>query len=67
MRRPMGRKKKELGPKPCDRCRNPAQRLIRAREGADRDWQLVCEDCWPELRASAGYQYGGLWRSSKRR
>lgn len=63
----MGRRTKTLDPKPCGRCQRPQTKLIRARTGPDEPWTLVCDDCWPALRAAPGYQYGGLWRAAKRR
>lgn len=63
----MGRKQKKISAKPCDRCGEASDRLIRARADEAKCWQLVCNECWPELQSSPSYQYGGLWRSVKRR
>jgi hypothetical protein len=63
----MGRKTKQLDPRPCARCETPVTQLTRVRTGADPEWRLVCDGCWERVHTEAGYQYGGQWRARKRR
>lgn len=63
----MARKSKRIPNKPCDHCTKPSAKLIRARKDPNSVWALVCDDCWSDLCASPNYQYGGLWKATKRR
>ena len=64
----MGRRSKILPPKPCEKCGEAAERLVRVKESADTPWIMVCHDCWPEIgEDNEGYEYGGEWRARKRR
>ena len=60
--KPAGRTKNA---KPCERCGEASARLYRVKTNA-RDWSLVCDACWPAVRAEPGYAYGGTWTTRKR-
>lgn len=64
----MGRRRKKLEPKPCERCGQDANKLTRIQHDADGAWVMVCDECWPELSEdNPHYTYGGVWKARKRR
>ncbi|MEO1717615.1 MAG: hypothetical protein AAFR76_10930 [Planctomycetota bacterium] len=60
--KPAGRTKAK---KPCEACGGESTRLYRVKS-ATRDWTLVCDACWPNIRDEPGYTYGGTWTTRKR-
>jgi hypothetical protein len=61
--KPMGRVRQ----KQCDRCQGFAAQLYRVQLDASREWQFVCDRCWPKIRDNNPYYtYGGTWKARKR-
>ena len=53
--------------KKCDRCAKLAQKLYRVQADESKQWQFVCDDCWPMLKKdNPHYVYGGTWKAQKR-
>ena len=50
----------------CDQCRQPGDLQFRVSTTRLKDWILVCESCWLNLRSEEGYRYGGTRKSNRR-
>lgn len=52
--------------KPCFRCGTPSLRLYRVRHDAGRQWDFVCDACWPAVaKDNPFYVYGGTWKGTR--
>lgn len=51
----------------CERCQAHGPIHYRVSTALDPQWQLVCPQCWPSLRAQPGYRYGGTRKANRRR
>jgi len=51
----------------CERCQATGPIHYRVSTALDQQWQLVCPQCWPSLRAQPGYRYGGTRKANRRR
>lgn len=51
----------------CQRCRDAGPIHYRVCSNVEPEWQLVCPQCWPSLRAQPGYRYGGTRKANRRR
>ena len=50
--------------KPCDLCSNKTDIRYRIQHNEDRNWQLVCLECWQKLsKDNPFYRYGGTWKA----
>ena len=54
--------------KSCGRCEREFPVLYRVKHQRDGDWEFLCRPCLEEVRlGNVHYQYGGTWKSHKRR
>lgn len=52
----------------CDRCQRLAPVLYRAQIDTSREWQFICDACYPEVsQHNPHYIYGGTWKAKKRK
>tara|TARA_B100000161_G_scaffold24995_1_gene14770 strand:+ start:219 stop:548 length:330 start_codon:yes stop_codon:yes gene_type:complete len=51
----------------CDQCRQPGDLHFRVSTTRLKDWILVCESCWLNLRSEEGYRYGGTRKANRRK
>lgn len=59
---------KRVRNKACTRCEKANEVLYRVRIEADSGWIFVCPACITEVKPdNPHYQYGGTWKSKKRR
>ncbi|MEL6400662.1 MAG: hypothetical protein ACFB12_21245 [Leptolyngbyaceae cyanobacterium] len=58
---------KRVREKACDRCQLPATKLYRVQLDASKQWQFLCDRCWPIAKDhNPHYVYGGTWKAQKR-
>lgn len=54
--------------KSCGRCQRESPVLYRVKHESDGVWKFLCRPCLEKVRpGNVHYQYGGTWKSHKRK